>query len=270
MPALLLILIAALAAAQPHSVEYKTLEPEVLQKKLRLAHRNPAERLKRLKDLFAESGCTAEVRQEQKVRGSGEPNIICGLAGQGDDARTIIVGAHFDSVGGDGVIDNWSGAVLLPILYKFMSGADRRHAFRFIAFAAEEKGLLDSRAYVKSLPKPDRDQIAAVLILDSLGMTPTKCWVNGSSRDLVDLAARLADALKLELKGLNVEQVGTTDSQPFKDAGIPVLCLHSVTQEKWKTINGKRDVWSAVSWNDYYDTHRLVSAMVQYFDGILP
>src|SRR5256885_7799726 len=102
--------------------------------------------------------------------------MICGVAGTGDHPRKIIVGAHFDSVGGDGIIDNWSGAVLLPMLFEFTDGAHRRHAFEFVGFAAEEKGLLGSRAYLKSIPKADREQIAAVIIMDSLGLTATQRW----------------------------------------------------------------------------------------------
>jgi hypothetical protein len=76
-------------------------------------------------------------------------------------------------------------------------------------------------------------------------------------------------ALKLDFRGVNVDRVGTTDSQSFKEANSPVLCLHSVTQETWPVINGSRDVWSAVSWSDYYDTHRFVSALLRYLDETL-
>jgi Zn-dependent M28 family amino/carboxypeptidase len=154
--------------------------------------------------------------------------MICGLPGTGEHPREIIVGAHFDSIGGDGVIDNWSGAVLLPVLFKIVASTHHQHTFEFIAFTGEEKGLLGSRSYVKSVPKLSRNQIAAVIVMDSLGLTPTKCWVNGSTPDLVRSASRVAAALKLGLASVNVDRVGTTDSQPFKDAHIPVLCLHSL------------------------------------------
>jgi hypothetical protein len=265
---LLLILLAAAASAQ--SLEFKTLKEGVLQERLRLAHSKNPERYRRLKNLFAQSGCDGDSFREQKVGGSKEPNMICGLAGSGENPRKIIVGAHFDSEGGDGIIDNWSGAVLLPTLFEFAGGTQRRHAFEFVGFAAEEKGLLGSRAYLKSIPKEERRQIAAVIIMDSLGLTSTKCWVNGSTKELVDTAARVAGALKLDFRGVNVDRVGTTDSQPFKEAHIPVLCLHSVTQETWPVINGSRDVWSAISWSDYYDTHRFVSALLRYLDATLP
>jgi Zn-dependent M28 family amino/carboxypeptidase len=268
MRCLILLLFAASAAAQP--VEYMVLKEGVLQERLRLAHPKNQERYARLRKLFDEEGCGGPTFREQTVKGSKEPNLICDVAGTGADPRTIIVGAHFDAVGGDGVIDNWSGAVLLPGLSEFLRRGSRRHTFEFVGFAGEEKGLLGSRAYLKSLSTQQRANIAAVITMDSIGLTATKCWPNGSTPELVNTAAALAHAMKLDFGGVNVDKVGTTDSQPFKDAGIPVLSLHSVTQETWKIINGPKDVWSAVSWKDYYDTQRFVSALLVYLDRTLP
>lgn len=268
MRSILFLLLAASAAAQP--VEFMVLKEGVLQERLRLAHPKNQERYARLKKLFDEEGCQGDAFREQAVKGSKEPNLICDIAGSDDSARKIIVGAHYDAVGGDGIVDNWSGAVLLPSLSEFLRRGSRRHAFEFVAFAGEEKGLLGSRAYLKSLPPEERAKIAAVLTMDSIGLTATKCWPNGSTPELVNMAASMARALNLDFAGVNVDQVGTTDSQPFKDAGIPVLSLHSVTQETWKIINGPKDVWSAVSWKDYYDTHRLISALLVYLDRTLP
>lgn len=260
---------AVFASAHAQSLEFKTLDEGVLQEWLRLANPKNAERYQILKQLFAKSGCGDDLLREQKVSGSKEPNMICGLAGTGDHPRKVIVGAHFDAIGGDGVVDNWSGAILLPILFNFIKSTQHQHAFEFVAFAAEEKGLLGSQAYLKSIPKTDRDQIVAVLIMDSLGLTSTKCWTNGSTKELVSSAVRVAAALKLGLSGVNVDRVGTTDSAPFKAANIPVLCLHSVTQETLTVINGKRDVWSAISWKDYYDSHKLISALLNFWDQTL-
>ncbi len=69
---------------------------------------------------------------------------------------------------------------------------------------------------------------------------------------------------------MNVDRVGSTDSATFKQAHIPVLSLHSVTQETWRTVNSSKDIWSAVSWQDYYDSHRLISALLVYLDRTLP
>ncbi len=264
----LLLSIAVIASAD--RVEFITLNEGVLQQRLQLAHKNNQERYRRLVKLFEDTGCPSEWRHEQKVKGSKEPNILCDVPGNGESPNTILVGAHFDANGGDGVIDNWSGAILLPSLAGFMRRSPRRHKFEFIGFAGEEKGLLGSRTYVKALSKEEREQVAAVVTMDSLGLTSTKCWPNGSTASLISAAANVAAALKLDFGGVNVDRVGTTDSAIFKGAHIPVLSLHSVTQETWKTINGPKDVWSAVSWKDYYDTHRLISALLVHLDQTLP
>lgn len=260
------ILAAGLGVGE--TLEFKALTPGVLEERLKLAHPKPAERLQRLRELFAETGCKDV--QEQKVKGSKEPNLICAVGTNTPDARKIIVGAHFDSAGGTGVIDNWTGAILLPSLAEFIAEKPRRHSFHFVGFAAEEKGLVGSKAYLKSMTDEERKQIVAVVTMDSLGLTPTKWWPNSSNKELGAMAYMLAKALKLDFAGVNVDGVASTDSWTFHQAGIPTLSLHSVTQATWKTVNSHRDVWKSLSWRDYYDTHRLVSALLIYLDRKLP
>lgn len=262
----LLLALCGLAGAE--TIRFTALTEGVLEERLRLAHPKVDVRYKRLRVLFEQTGCTT--LSEQKVKGSREPNLICAVDGNGASQRTIVVGAHFDCSGGDGVVDNWTGAILLPSLAQFLRDQTPRHSFQFIGFAAEEKGLLGSSAYLNKLNKDQRKQVAAVVTMDSLGLTATKFWPNSSSEDLIELGTRLAASMKLSFRGVNVDQVGTTDSMPFHEAGIPVLSLHSVTQETWKSINSSKDVWSALSWKDYYDTHRFVSALLVYFDRKLP
>jgi hypothetical protein len=266
---LLLALLLAAAASAQH-LEYSILNETVLQERLKLAHPKNAVRYQRLKALFEEAGCRGETYREQSVSGSKQPNMICATTAAGENPRKIVVGAHFDAVGGDGIVDNWSGAVLLPTLYQFMKRSPRRHTFEFVAFAGEEKGLLGSHTYVRSIAKKDRPQIAAVVTMDSLGLTPTKCWPHGSTKELVAAADYIARLMKLEFGGVNVDAVGTTDSAEFMSKQIPTLSLHSVTQGTWKLINGPSDVWSAVSWKDYYDSHKLISALLVYLDQTLP
>ncbi len=268
MRALILAWLTLAAWAGAQTIRYTTLTAGVLEDRLRLAHPNVAERYKRLQKLFVETGCTKLT--EQKVRGSKQPNLVCAVEGNGASMRTIVVGAHFDCSGGDGVVDNWTGAILLPGLAKFLRDEAPRHSFEFVGFAAEEKGLLGSQAYLKQIKKEDRKQIAAVVTMDSLGLTATKCWPNSSDKELLLMAARLAQAMKLDFRGINMDRVGTTDSMTFHKAHIPVLSLHSVTQETLSSINSKKDVWSALSWKDYNDTHRFVSALLMYFDQQLP
>jgi peptidase M28-like protein len=264
------LLLAVAGVASGQSVEFTSLTPGVLEERLRLAHPQVAERYRRLRTLFEQTGCDASALREQIVRGSKEPNLICSVPGTGESARKILVGAHFDHYLGDGVINNWTGAILMPSLAELVRSKPHRHSFEFIGFAAEEKGLLGSKAYVKALSKDDRKQIAAVVTMDSLGLSSTKFWPNGSTKELGIAAARIAMSLQLDFGGVNVDQVGTTDSATFKAAGIPVLSLHSITQETWRLINSEKDVWGSLSWKSHYDSHRLISALLVYLDQSLP
>lgn len=249
------------------TITFRQIVPEVLEARLRTAHPKAAIRYERLRDLFLYDGCKSLV--EQAVKGSKEPNLICSIEAAGDnpaEAPVILVGAHMDCYGGDGVVDNWTGAIMLPSLAQFMRESPRKHSFRFIGFAAEEKGLVGSRAYLKSLSKQERARIRAVVTMDSLGLSATKFWPNGSDPELAQYASNVAQALNLSFVGINVDRVGTTDSQTFHEAKIPTLSLHSLTPRTWMLINSPADTWKILSWKDYVDTHKLVSALLVYLD----
>lgn len=78
----------------------------------------------------------------------------------GESPETIVVGAHFDHISaGSGVVDNWSGASLLPSLVQSLNNAPRHHTFVFIGFAGEEQGLIGSDYYVHHLLPRERSAI---------------------------------------------------------------------------------------------------------------
>ena len=63
--------------------------------------------------MFPQAGCDDHHLSQQPVKGSKLSNLIGVLPGSTN--RVVIVGAHFDHVpAGDGVVDNWAGAALLP------------------------------------------------------------------------------------------------------------------------------------------------------------
>lgn len=112
--------------AHADTIRYKPVSREIVEKRLeRYAGSNP-QRETTLKQMFTEAGCDESHLSEQPVKGSKLPNVICVLPGTSD--RVIIVGAHFDRVpDGDGVVDNWSGASLLPSLYEAVKLEPRKH-----------------------------------------------------------------------------------------------------------------------------------------------
>jgi len=53
---------------------------------------------------------------------------------------TIVVGAHIDfSDSGRGVIENWTGASLLPSLFEALRQSPRKHKFVFVGFSDRRK-----------------------------------------------------------------------------------------------------------------------------------
>jgi hypothetical protein len=144
------------------SFRYNLVSREVIETRLEKYKGSDQQREATLKQLFAEAGCDDEHLSEQPVKGSKLPNVVCLLPGSSD--KVIIVGAHFDhSSEGDGVVDNWTGASLLPSLYQAVKIEPRKHTYIFIGFTDEEKGEVGSHFYARQMTK---EQVSAT---DAIG-----------------------------------------------------------------------------------------------------
>lgn len=256
------------AAGQQGRLEFRAVNPEAVEARLKRVPRGNAERQLTLRQMFEEAGCKERRLTEQAVKGVKQPNVICTLPGE--SSSTMVVGAHFDMVdNGMGVVDNWSGASLLPSIYQALAVRPRQHTFVFVGFSGEERGLLGSAHFVKQLGREGIKGTRLMIDLDSLGMTSTKIWLNGSDRKLAEALNALAAAMKLPLQAVNTERVGTTDSAPFAEKKIPTVSLHSLTQENLRVLHSNLDNVEAVKMDDYYGTYRLVTAYLTYLDARL-
>jgi len=219
-----------------------------------------------LKKLFEQSGCTGESISEQVVKKKAPPNLICTLRGQTDEV--ILVGAHFDHVSaGDGVVDNWSGASLLPSLFLSLNGVSVRHTFVFVAFAGEEAGMVGSKFYVKNLNPDQRAKLRLMVNLDTLGLAPSEVWTSHSDKQLVNDLFGVAAYLKVPLSAVNVDAVGTTDSESFVPLKVPRITIHSLTQRTLPVLHSSKDNMGAIVMDDYYDSYRLLAGYLAYLDG---
>jgi Zn-dependent M28 family amino/carboxypeptidase len=144
-----------------------------------------------------------------------------------------------------------------------------RHRFVFIGFAGEEGGLLGSREYVKKLPKEAVGAIQAMVNLECLGTTPPKVWANRADQRLLNAYAAVMHALHQEAVASNVEKVGDDDSHPFLNARVPVITIHSITQETLPVLHSNRDSLQAIHPDDYYAAYRVVALYLAYLDSAL-
>jgi hypothetical protein len=248
--------------------QVRPLDQANIESRLQRFSRKNQEREAIIKQLFRESGCKHTQLSEQMVDPALPPNVICVLPGETD--AVILVGAHTDKVeAGDGVVDNWSGACLLPSLLYSVNGRKRRHTFIFVGFTAEEKGLLGSDFYANQLTPGQRLKIAGMVNLDTLGLGPSEVWASHADPRLLDALHRIAGSMKLPITVMNVDGMGTADSESFAPFEIPRVTIHSLTPNTLAVLHSGRDRIDAVKMDDYYATYRLVAGYLSFLDTYL-
>ncbi len=264
------VIACALCAEQAFAQGNVRPEPRAaIEKRLKSFADDNFVREREIRKLFAESGCVQPNLSEEYVKPALPPNVVCVLPGETHEV--IVVGAHTDKVpsAGDGVVDNWSGASLLPSLLFSLRGQQRHHTFVFVGFTGEERGLIGSEYYVDHLSADERAHIEAMVNMDSLGLTPTKVWASHADKALLDALVSVAAASKLPVSTMNVDNLGTTDSESFARYHIPRITLHSVTPERMRILHSADDRLRAINMDDYYDSYRLIAGYLAYLDAVL-
>ena len=182
---------------------------------------------------------TADVRRLE----TSIPNVVGLLPGNDPKLReeVIVIGAHFDHLGhgGEGSLhsghgttlhygadDNASGtAGLLALAEEFARRRDNRRSILFIAFNAEESGLLGSQHFVRDVRLPKGLRSVAMINLDMIGrLDSLRLQVHGTGTSPV--FEPILDSLN---PGLVVkyakEGLGPSDHASFYSKGVPVLAF---------------------------------------------
>jgi hypothetical protein len=260
----LLLLVVASTAASAQTVQVSAVSQQIVEQRLGAYVTKNNLREPAVRQLFEDAGCSGDQLTEQPVKVLKAPNLICTLAGA--TPLVIVVGAHFDLVeDGNGVVDNWTGASLLPSLYQGLADVPRRHTFRFVSFGGEEIGLVGSKAYVKQLGQT-HESVSAMVNMDSLGLAESEVWVSHADPKLVHLVEVTAAAAKLPVSGMNVDDGASTDSESFREKKIPAITIHSVNAVTMRILHSPRDRIEVVNRDAYYRTYQLVLAYLAVLD----
>ena len=167
-------------------------------------------------------GVTVSVGDET----SPSRNVIADKRAAADTDRTVIVGAHYDTVpNSEGASDNGSGISTVLTIAKHIS--DRSYPFnvRIILFGAEEIGLFGSRHYVDNMSPGEIDNTIAMLNFDAFG-SGTRLGISGDG-ELVNPAIQIGDNLGVTLSHEGEMTGWVSDHAPFGNVGIPVLWMVS-------------------------------------------
>lgn len=120
-------------------------------------------------DLYSTPGATVTVTVSYEADVRTTYNVFAETA-QGNDANTVMAGAHLDSVqDGAGINDNGSGSAALLETAIQMQKVKPNNTVRFAWWGAEESGLLGSEHYVANLTAQQIADIALYLNFDMIG-----------------------------------------------------------------------------------------------------
>jgi Zn-dependent M28 family amino/carboxypeptidase len=121
--------------------------------------------------LDATPGVTMHMATDAAIVTRQSANVLADTAGGRPD-RTVVVGAHLDSVAaGPGINDNGSGIAAVLEIARQVAALDLtpRNRIRFALWGGEEFGLLGAEHYVASLPAKELKNIAVNLNFDMIG-----------------------------------------------------------------------------------------------------
>jgi hypothetical protein len=211
--------------------------------------------MEKAKDKWAEYGqklrdVTAGLSVEITRRAVPAYNVVGIIEGNDPKLKReyIIIGAHYDHLGHGGesslapnssdvhhgADDNASGTAGMLELARILSGQrdQLRRSVVFIAFSAEESGLIGSKAYVNNPAAPLANTVA-MINMDMIGrLKENKLTVGGvgTSPEFRKLVESLNNGFTLQL---NEDGFGPSDHSSFYAKQIPVLFFFSGTHEDY-------------------------------------
>ncbi|MCB9752520.1 MAG: M20/M25/M40 family metallo-hydrolase [Myxococcales bacterium] len=175
---------------------------------------------------------------EPIVLGTGNVSGI--LRGNGSSPKRLVIGAHMDHLGmgnshslapgeravHNGADDNASGVATMLALAKTLASvpaSERPYDIQFVAFGAEEMGLLGSKHLVTQLGAQAAEQIVAMLNFDMVGRMRDNTVIvagAGTSSAWAGLLEKSGGGLTVKT---NEQGYGASDQTSFYEVGIPVL-----------------------------------------------
>jgi Zn-dependent M28 family amino/carboxypeptidase len=162
--------------------------------------------------------------------------------------NTVIIGAHYDHIGyggqysldrgineiHNGADDNASGTAMLLSLAKQLNNKnDLENNYLFIAFSAEELGLIGSRYFVNS-DIFNKESINFMINLDMVGRLNAEKELSIFGVGTSSIFKQVVNSLNNNFKLKIIEDgTGPSDHTSFYNKDIPVLFFHTGSHENY-------------------------------------
>ncbi len=101
---------------------------------------------------------------------------------------------------------------------------------------------------------------------DTLGLGPTEVWASHADAPLLTALSHIASIMKLPVAVMNVDNIGSSDSESFAEFKIPRITIHSLTEKTLPILHSSRDKIDAIRMDDYYMTYRLMAGYLAFLD----
>lgn len=211
-------------------------------------------RLEGVKKLFIAAGAKPDDIKVEEFKKGKVSNLVVTKKGTTDE--TIIVGAHYDRTDdGCGVVDNWTGIVVLANVYRSMAPTTTKKTYKFVAFDAEEKGLVGSEQMVKAMTEEERNKTCSMVNFDSFGQALPMALRSVASSKMLKLARDTAK--ENDMKFVDVEIAGASaDSRSFMNKKIPAITISGLGGRWQHVLHTSGDKVSAVNMDSVYIGYR--------------
>lgn len=189
-------------------------------------------------------GKTAKITLDQEQYQGQSRNVVVDLPGEVDEY--IVLTAHYDSTSlSQGAYDNMSGSVGIIAMTEYFASHPHRYGIRMVLCGSEERGLLGSKAYVAGHPE-EMEKVVLNVNLDMIGCIMGKfiACVTGEEK----LCGYIEYFAQEKGFGIAVRQdVYSSDSTPFADAGVPAISFARIAPNNTATIHNSYDTKAVMS-----------------------
>ena len=153
-------------------------------------------------------------------------NVVATQYGSTYPDAQFVIGAHYDSANNPGADDDASGVAAVLEIARILSLYETEYTIKFIAFDAEEWGLIGSTYYVRDHLQDDvRGMVQLDMIAWDYGVYGSS--ICSTSSNSLPIQQALGAAISEYGRGLQsaVRVMGRSDHVPFEQAGFQACLL---------------------------------------------
>jgi aminopeptidase YwaD len=151
-------------------------------------------------------------------------NVIGIKRGIRQSGEVVVVGGHRDSVPvSPGANDNASGTAAVIEAARLLAPIRTTRTIHFVAFGAEELGLIGSAHYAQNPP----GTIVGMVNMDMVGRGPLAVGNSNDDNRLVTLGEQVARRLGMQVRTFKLRGAAGSDHFSFERIGVPTAFLHT-------------------------------------------